>query len=291
MQTKSESDFLGINSSHPEHIKFLSPNFAVNIEHFESLPSNSVVILDDYSFTKTSSFKQTKGDFLHVINYYLRHNKITLFLVIHNLYSSGLLNEILIAPHIFLAYSNLGYYIMKKLQHRLGGQQIMNFWQEPPRFNYNFSYINCNKNYVINYVNNLFLGKTATMFANNKKFVIHSEDELCDSISNTNEQNTQQESSIEHDIKEYLSNAYPKSKNLFLVSKIFIQNELLNSNLFFKKFPNIHLADFFAYINNKFDKQKETNTPMIKFCKYLQKEKIKLPRIVIKNPNAQKLLS
>lgn len=289
IQTKDEADFSDVLSSNNNCITFLKPEFAVTEEHFKHLPMHSVVILDDYSFNKSASKAQTKGDFLHVINYYLRHNKITLFLIIHNLYSSGLLNEILLAPHLFLAYSNLGYYIMKKLQHRIGGQNVMNFWQEPPRFNYFFCYINCNKNYVINFVNNLFLGNKATMFANSEKFVIHGENELCN--SNINNNDIEYENNIEKDVQEYISNAYPKNKNLFLVAKILIKHSLINSTLFFQGFPQIHLADFFAFINNRFDKIDKPNVQMTKFCKYLQRNNIKFPRIVIKNPKAQKLLS
>jgi len=285
IQTKDESDFVDFKSSNPAQLKYLNPDFIVTEDHFKTLSNNSIVILDDFSFNKSTTIKQTKGDFLHVVNYYLRHNKITLFIIIHNLYSSGLLNEILLAPHIFLAYSNLGYYIMKKLMLRLGGTQVMSFWQEPPRFNYHFCYINCNKNYVINYVNNLFLGKQATMFANQQKFIIHSEKETCDLLSSSSDVN-----SVEQDVTEYLSSAYPKSKHLFLVAKILLKNKLINSTLFFDKFPQIHLADFCAFINNRFDKQEKNNIIMTKLCKYMQKENIKFPRIAIKNPYAQKLL-
>jgi len=70
------------------------------------------VILDDYTF-KFAQNKQEKMDFLKVINYTLRHRQIILILIIHNLYNNNLANEILLAPHLFLAYSNLGYSIMR----------------------------------------------------------------------------------------------------------------------------------------------------------------------------------
>jgi len=82
----------------------------VTEKDFLALPNDSIVILDDFSLQNT---KQNKTEFLKVINYYLRHHNITLFLVIHNIYSTGLMNEILIAPHVILAYSNLGYYILR----------------------------------------------------------------------------------------------------------------------------------------------------------------------------------
>jgi hypothetical protein len=94
-----------------EKIHYLDNIFTISEENFLSLKNNSVVILDDFSFQTIN--KQNKIDFLRVLNYTLRHRNITLFLIIHNLFSVGLFHEILTAPHIFIAYSNLGYYIIR----------------------------------------------------------------------------------------------------------------------------------------------------------------------------------
>jgi len=284
IQSKDESDFSSLLST---NVTFLNLDFLINEKDFQTLSPNSVVILDDYSFNKS---KQSKTDFLHVVNYYLRHFNVTLFLIIHNLYSSGLLNEILLAPHIFLAYSNLGYYIIKKLQQRLGGPNVMHFWQEPPRFNYHFCYINCNRNYLINYVDKLFLGDTATMFVNHHTYVIHSKDQFCEPNVLPNAETSAIANTLEKEVKDYLSNAYPKNKNIHFIANILLRNNLLNQTLFFDKFPKIHLADFFAFINNRFEKHKP-NVNIVKLCKYLQKENIKFPRVTIKNVSAQKMLT
>jgi hypothetical protein len=76
------------------------------------MPSNSVVILDDFSFRNANN-KQSKIDFYKVVNYILRHHSITLILLIHNLYNTNLSTEILNASHLFLSYSNLGFQIMR----------------------------------------------------------------------------------------------------------------------------------------------------------------------------------
>ncbi len=52
-------------------------------------------------------------NFLKVINYTLRHKKISLILIVHNLFNTNLSSSILMAPHIFLSYSNLGYQIIR----------------------------------------------------------------------------------------------------------------------------------------------------------------------------------
>jgi hypothetical protein len=97
-----------------DKITFLDNDFYVSEKNFKNLPDNSIVFLDDFILNKSNTnTKQNKNEFLNVVNYYLRHHKITLFLIIHNIYSNGLLNEILLAPHLFVSYSNLGYYVMK----------------------------------------------------------------------------------------------------------------------------------------------------------------------------------
>lgn len=106
VQSNEKTDY-----ANSKNISFLKSDFAVTENYFKNIPNNSLVILDDFSLNHTK--KETKIEFLHVVNYTLRHSKITLFLVIHNLYNVGLFNDILLAPHLILAYSNLGYYIIK----------------------------------------------------------------------------------------------------------------------------------------------------------------------------------
>lgn len=107
LQTKEPDDYQSLSSS----FILLDVTFNVQKNSFDLIKSNSIVVLDDFSFTKVN--KQEKNDFLHVVNYYLRHRNITLILLVHNIYNNNLSNEILLAPHIFLAYSNLGYLIMR----------------------------------------------------------------------------------------------------------------------------------------------------------------------------------
>jgi len=96
-----------------ERISFLAVDFVVDEEHFNTFPENSLVVLDDFSF-KVSNIKLAKLNFLKVNNYVLRHKKITLVLIIHNLFNNNLFNEILYSSqHLFLSYSNLGYMIMR----------------------------------------------------------------------------------------------------------------------------------------------------------------------------------
>jgi hypothetical protein len=104
VQTSEPSDFS------EQNLTFLEPSFIVDQNSFENISPNSLVILDDYHFDKR---KQTKSDFLKILNYNLRHHNICLFLVLHNLLHNNLYSDILYAPHIFISYSNMGYSIMR----------------------------------------------------------------------------------------------------------------------------------------------------------------------------------
>jgi len=107
IQTAEPTDFQNISK-----ISFLPADFTVDENNFSTIPENSLVVLDDFAF-KLANAKQAKVNFLKVVNYTLRHKKITLILIIHNLFSNNLSNDILCAHHVFLSYSNLGYLIMR----------------------------------------------------------------------------------------------------------------------------------------------------------------------------------
>ena len=94
------------------NVQFLQDNFTINESNFSSIPNNSIVVMDDFSF-KQANNKQGKLDFLRVVNYILRHRCITLIMIIHNFFSTNLSNDILYAPHLFLSYSNMGYSIIR----------------------------------------------------------------------------------------------------------------------------------------------------------------------------------
>jgi hypothetical protein len=282
VQTNDQTDY---SSPFNSKITFLPSTFTVKTADFSKLADNSIVILDDFSFLSGTNTKHIKLEFLHVINYYLRHHKIILFLVIHNLYGTGLLHNILLAPHIIIAYSNLGFYLIKKLQLRLGGN-VLDFFNDIEKYNFHFCYINCNKNYIINCIDQLFVNKKTTMFANRQKYIIHNENHVCQ-VEPINADVNQ----IENEINLYLQTAYPRNKHLPFLFKIMLAKNLLNSDLFFVNFPNIHVADFCAFINNRFDKKIDKKNDLFKLCQYLQKHHIKFPKIAIKNPLAQKYLT
>ena len=252
-----------------------------------------------------------------VVNFVLRHNKFSLFLIIHNLYGNQLFTEITLCPHIFLAYSSLGYYALRqvtlffdgfvdnrhlllfacktyifllrrKFQPRLGDKAILDFYREIPQLQFHFLYINNQKNYLINCVDNLFHGKPATMYANSTVFVIHPHKKPC--ASNTAVDTSNAVDTVDQQILSFLQTSYPKQKHLPLMFNILRPHTLFDEHLFFKQFKNIHIADFISFILNRFCKLDTTDSRFIKLCKYLQSLNIRLPKIVVKNPLVHKYL-
>ena len=107
VQTKDPEDFNDL-----PHITYLDHTFKINEKEFSKFPRESLIILDDFYFSTVKN-KQEKLDFLGVVNYTLRHHGITLLLIIHNIYHTNLSSDIMLAPHLFMAYSNLGYSLLR----------------------------------------------------------------------------------------------------------------------------------------------------------------------------------
>ena len=167
---------------------------------------------------------------------------------------------------------------------RLGGIQALEFYQDVEKSNFHFAYVNSARNYIINKVENLFNAtQRAVMFANKETFIIHRADQDCSHSSGSNDETT--DNTL---VSDFVQSTYPKQKYLKIVATILEKHDLINEDLFFIQFDNIHLADFLSFINNRFEKKKNTN--LIKLCKVLQTENVKFPNVCIKNPVAKKYL-
>ena len=138
---------------------------------------------------------------------------------------------------------------------------------------------------MINCVDFLFSGKTTTMFANHEKYIIHKKKDLCASSE------TIQQSKIDDELNKFLALTYPKNKTIPIVLNILSKKNLINEDLFFNDFLDIHVADFCSFLNNRFGEKNKNPVKMIKFCKYLNNLSIKIPKLAIKNPVAYKILN
>jgi len=180
-----------------------------------------------------------------------------------------------------------GFIFFRKLYLRLGGPEALEFYQSVPKSNYHFAYINSARNYIINCIETFFSSshpQTLTMFANKQVYVIHEVDQNC-----SQESGSSQEPSVNH-VSDFIDSTYPKQKKyLALVGKILEKHNLINDDLFFVDFNDVHIADFFSFINNSFDKQKE-NTRLTKVCKFMQSKNIRFANVCVKNIRAKKYL-
>jgi len=124
------------------------------------------------------------------------------------------------------------------------------------------------------------------MFVNNEIYVIHPENQLCGVSHGTNGSEDQTKSAV----VEFINTTYPKQKYLLLIFNPLVRLNMINDDLYFEAYPDIHIADFCVFLNNKFGKIENTNNRVIKLCKYLQSNKLKFPKVSVKNPVAQKYL-
>jgi hypothetical protein len=165
-------------------------------------------------------------------------------------------------PYLFCCY------YFRKLQNRLGGKEVLKFYQEAPKYNFNFCYLNCNKNYLINQIDQLFKGEQVTMFTNGEQYIIHKKNEPC----GTPDSDVAETSSTHQLVLEFIKDKYPKQRYLSLIFDILKKHELFDENLFCIPFPNIHIADVCSFFLNRFSKNENQDVRMLKFCKFLQKK-------------------
>jgi hypothetical protein len=127
------------------------------------------------------------------------------------------------------------------------------------------------------------------MFANQEQFTIHKADTYCSTLNSKNSKSNAS-NEILNECYDLITYSYPKNKVLPIMIRSLTNHNMINKDLFFTSFPNIHIVDFLSFINNKFGKTETTENNMIKLCKYLNSNQIKFPKISIKNPVARKLL-
>jgi hypothetical protein len=187
---------------------------------------------------------------------------------------------------------------MRKLAPRLGGTKAIDFYQQPLKINFNFCYINNQRNYLINYVDQIFQNSNAEMFVNDCVFTIHPSTEKCPNLTDGNNTATSNDedddkknfSPIQIQMDDFMRNTYPKNKILPIIFRKLVKHDLIDDDLFFVPFPNIHVADFCNFLNNRFAKKNKANVSLLKLCRFLRDRGIKFPLSCIKNPIARSVL-
>lgn len=198
-------------------------------------------------------------------------------------------------PPVFSSFFSWVFVILyfRKLQPRLGDTTVLTFYQDVPYYNFHFLYINCQKNYLINRVDQLFRGTSTTMYLQKQTYVIHPAHQPCLSknpSTDSNDSSDNSSHSIQQRIDTFLRTTYPKQKYLPLVFSILHPHTLFDAHLFFHDFKNIHVADFISFLINPFGKIDSTDHKFVRVVKYLQSKHIVLPKVAVKNPVAVKYL-
>ena len=202
---------------------------------FHTLQTNSFVCIDDYVCIDS----KTRKEFLSIINYVLRHKKITLFIIMHSIYLSNHFSEMLICPHIFLTNSPASsQYVtkMKKVHHEI--QKGYDYIRE---HDYVVLYANKNRSYAISILSGFVLDKMWTF--DNKMYVIHDQHASC--------QNKENDVTDLPWFKELLDSYSKHKKKILVLIHLLLKNDFLqdtNSLLVGnKRFTHkIHLIDFFS---------------------------------------------
>ena len=187
--------------------------------------------------------------------------------------------------------SELIHLFLRKLCHRFGGPKALQFYQQPVQQNFHFCYINNKKLYLINCVDQLlFHGKPVTMFVNKEQFVIHKESEPCSLQAHPSMGVGHHHRDMSHPLVLFVKEIYPKQRFLPIVCSILIQHELITDSFYFIYTPTVHITDFCSFISNRFANSDKVDPNILKLCKYLKQQHIKIPKIAIKNPFAQSFL-
>lgn len=157
-----------------------------------------------------------------------------------------------------------------------------------PKNQFHFCYINNYFNYIINRCEQLFEHKSVQMFSNKSIYVLHEKNTVC---GKEREPDSEQFDPVNQELLEFVKETYKNPKHLKILANILSKKKLINNELCFVFNDQIHVADFFSYINNRFDKNdKPTDVRIFKLCKMFKENKIKLPYSCIKNIAARKYL-
>ena len=205
----------------------------------KNCPENTFICIDDYLMHASKS----RNEFQSIVNYVLRHKKITLLLVMHQVNLTKHYSELMVCPHIFLTYSPSSAQYVAKTKSLY--KEIETGYDYISQMDYSVLYANKIKNYAISIKPGFVPDR---MFVNgDDKYIIHLESETCNQES-VDIPNKITEMAFLKDLLETYSKH--KKKVLILVHML-IKNDFLqdtesllvgNDNFLHK----IHLVDFFS---------------------------------------------
>ena len=254
----------------------------------DNFPPESWVIVDDFAWNPSP---EQRTQFNTVINFTLRHFKISLILSIHNVFFSKLFNEINLCHNIFLTFSNHGkkYLFSQGKQYR----HFLDFFTQNQTEKYSISFFSNIRDLFVLNCNHLITSnspfeKTLIMYTD-VIYTIHNSKMPCDA-QNSSESLPSSSPPLENILNDILED-YPKQKKAVKVIirtvKPYIRDESLFVQLDEKN--SMHLSDVISIFFTPYKRANLTSN-QTKFLKKMKTLGLKWPHTIIKNPQVKQLV-
>ena len=283
----------------PNSVNVSVENPIAHLELFDSLPENSLVILDDYFHNQKAEINE---NFASIIHYKLRHQKLTLICMIHTIFKSHIFSSFMLCNNFFFTYSKITKKILQQfyMQYSVDFRQIFENYYKEGQEGFHIAYLNLKHIYFIPEVNFLFSKKKfpLKMFKQDEEFFIFPKSEL--DIQEVDQESPSQTSPSTAEtldkVMELTRDIYPKknTKILVLAKSLFSYLEsYINSANFCIETEEfqVNFYDLLRYLNSpNIKKQKQPERNMRQLLLFLRGLKIKVPKLLIKNKAAIKFV-
>ena len=280
-----------------EYSNVSSENPVANLELFDRLPENSLVILDDYFHNQKSEINE---NFSSIIHYKLRHQKLTLICMIHTIFKTHIFSSFMLSNNFFFTYSK----ITKKnllqfcMQYGVDFRGVFESCYKEGQEGFHIAYLNLKHIYFIPEVNFLFSRKKfpLKMFKQEEEFLIFPKSEMeIQEIEDSNTQASPSTTETLEKIMELTREIYPKknTKILVLARSLFTYLESYINNINFcieTEDFEVNFYDLLRFLNSPNIKKQKPERNMKQLLHFLRGMKVKIPKLLIKNKTAVKFV-
>lgn len=234
----------------------------------KNIKKNSVLVLDDFNIHK-SEVTAFRG----LVNYYCRHNLLTLIIIVHSLFKTNIYNEINLSSNLFLLKSESSRQIASR-------KKVLNAYNTltSSKLIKQLLYINLVDEYSISFDSDILLHTLTpiNMFTHNNVFTVHIKGASCPDFEVPNNE--------ENDDKEIYNQYSSKNRRkIFFILQCFKKNEILKNDLVVVgKSNDMHIYDVLSIFLNPFPKNMLSKSE-ISFMKRLKTstKQFPLPRHII----------
>ena len=271
-------------------------NPVAHLELIDKVPQNTIVILDDYFHTQ-----KDVENFSSIINYKLRHQKLTMICMIHTIFKTHIFSSFMLCNNFFFTYSKITKKILQHffMQYGVDFREAFETHYKEGQEGFHTAYLNLKNMYFIPEVNFLFSRKKfpLTMFKKDEEFLIFPKAEM--EIEEIEEESKEQDSSSTSEtferVMDLTREIYPKknTKILVLAKTLFGYLEKYINPLNFcietDKFE-VNFYDLLRYLNAPNLKKKKNDRDMKRLLHFLQELQMKVPKLLIRNKAAFKFV-